>query len=562
MIMKKLLLSLFTLSIVSVSATETEKIVKSKPEKIIVYTQGAQIHRSMAVTLQPGPNKIIFSGLENCINANAIQANGNGNFIIADTQYEVYYPELEKSKNTGDIKYRKLIKQINDSIKEINFNLEEIQAKADVLSMEKNVLLGYGLYKGQSKKDSMAMLKEGLLFLREKLNNINAEQFKLRKERIKTEIILSSLNDRITTINAELANLNPSNPTEKIDYRIILNVIADQLAPATLSLNYYITNAGWSPSYDLRATSNEQSIKLTHKAMIHQQSGTDWTSVKLVLSTANPNRSYAIPNLNPWYLSSYKQPRAVKNLAYSGAPVAQADMDKVSIEQKNYAETTANGMYDVAQQAYNYTTVSENMIETEYEIKLNYTIPSDGKTHYAAILSKDLKTLYRYKAVPKLNNNVYLTALLPNWEDAVMIAGQASIYYDGSFVGSTTLSPAGTDDTLQLSLGVDKNIAIKRQKVKDKCYEKFLDNDKVHQFYYEITVRNGRTSKIEIEIEDQLPLAQDKAIVIEHKELSNAKYDELTGLLKWRFNVAAKDSKKVNFVYQIKAPKTMPLAFN
>jgi len=557
--MKKIVLAVFTFTFGVISGAETEKIVKTKPEKIIVYTQGAQIHRSTSITLQPGPNTIVFSGLENCINTTAIQASGSGNFIIADTQYEVYYPELEKSKNTGDLKYRKLIKQINDSIKELNFLLEEIQSKVDVLSMEKNVLLGYSLYKGQSKKDSIAMLKEGLTYLREKLNNINSEQFKLKKERIQFELKLTSLNERIGTINSELANANPSNPTEKIDYRIILNVIADQLSPAVISLNYYITNAGWSPSYDLRASSNEQTIKLTHKAMIHQQSGNDWSNVKLILSTANPNRSYVLPNLNPWYLSNYKPQR------YTNQPAAGARYnDKMTDNLKKYETETStiSDEYIEAKQAYNYTTVSENLIETEYEIKLNYNIPSDGKTHYAAILSKDLKTLYRYKAIPKLNSNVYLTALLPNWEDAIMIAGQASIYYDGSFVGSTTLSPAGTDDTLQLSLGIDKNIAIKRQKVKDKCHEKMLDNDKVHQFYYEITVRNGRTSKIEIEIEDQLPITQDKNIVIEQKDISNAKFDELTGLLKWRFNIAAKDSKKINFVYQIKAPKTMPLAFN
>lgn len=559
--MKTLILPLVMFSVFSLKAVDSEKIVKSKPEKIIVYTQGAQVHRSVNVTLQPGPNTVVFSGLENCINTSAIQASGNGNFIIADTQYEVFYPELEKSKNTGDIKYRKLIKQINDSIKEINFILDEIQAKSEVLSMEKNVLLGYNLYKGQSKKDSIALLKEGLLYLREKLNNINAEQFKLRKERTLLELKLNGLNERIGIINSELANANPSNPTEKIDYRIILNVIADQASPAILSLNYYITNAGWSPSYDLRATSSESNIKLTHKAMIHQQSGNDWSNVKLVLSTANPNRSYSIPSLNPWYLSYYKPNR----VQYENRPAAgTVYKEKVEVDTKKMAYSSIAGTedYSEAQQAYNYTTVNENLIETEYEIKLNYNIPSDGKTHYAVILSKDLKTLYRYKSIPKLNSNVYLTALLPNWEDAIMISGQASIYYDGSFIGSTVLSPAGTDDTLQLSLGIDKNIAIKRQKVKDKCVEKILDNDKVHQFYYEITIRNGRSNKIEIEIEDQLPMSQDKSILIEHKDLSNAKYDELTGLLKWRFNVAAKDSKKINFVYQIKAPKTMPLALN
>ncbi|MCP2835058.1 DUF4139 domain-containing protein, partial [Salmonella enterica] len=82
--------------------------------------------------------------------------------------------------------------------------------------------------------------------------------------------------------------------TEKTDYRILVHVIAEQAGTATINLNYYITNAGWLPSYDLRALSNEQNVKLTYKAQIHQASGNDWSNVRLVLSTANPNRSYDI----------------------------------------------------------------------------------------------------------------------------------------------------------------------------------------------------------------------------------------------------------------------------
>ena len=132
----------------------------------------------------------------------------------------------------------------------------------------------------------------------------------------------------------------------------------------------------------------------------------------------------------------------------------------------------------------------------------------------------------------------------------------------GRFVGSTSLAPGGTEDTMQLSLGIDKNIAIKRQKIKDKCSEKILDNDIVHLYTFEITVKNSRANKIEIEVEDQLPLAQDKTVTIERKELSGAKYDEVTGLLKWRSTISAKDNKKLTLTYQIKAPKYMSVAVN
>ena len=56
---------------------------------------------------------------------------------------------------------------------------------------------------------------------------------------------------------------------------------------------------------------------------------------------------------------------------------------------------------------------------------------------------------------------------------------------------------------MQFSLVIDKNISIKRQKIKDKCYDKLLGDDLVHQYSYDIIVKNARASKLEIDIEDE-----------------------------------------------------------
>jgi uncharacterized protein (TIGR02231 family) len=556
--MKKILALALCISLFNAKAAETEKLVKTKPDKIVVYTQGAQVHRNVVVNVVPGQNTIVFTGLENCINTSAIQVGGTGGFIITDIQHVVFYPEFEKAKESGDTKFKKYLKNISDSIVELDYLLDEVNSKWEALSTEKNVLLNYNLYKGLSKKDSIAYLKEGLSFLREKLYNINAEQLKIRKEREKLQIKKGALLVRQLNINNELANQNNVGETERVDYRVIVHLIAETASQANLNFNYYITNAGWTPSYDLRALSTEQNVKLTFKAQIHQQSGIDWSNVKLILSTANPNRSYAIPQLSPWYLgyNNYRKQKQ-KDLSYYGntdskaaGATAREELGEVSLEADKTAEY-----------AYNYVSVSENLIETEYEIKLNYNIPTDGKEHYAAIMVKDLKSFYRYKAVPKLNNNVYLTAIIPDWEEVIAMAGQASIYYDGSYIGTTALNTGGVEDTIQLSLGIDKNVAIKRAKIKDKSFEKFFDNDKVHQYTYEITMKNSRAQKIEIDIEDQLPLSQDKNIVIEKKELSGAKYEEITGLLKWRTTIGAKDTKKLTLSYQVKSPKNSAVSF-
>src|SRR6202008_732928 len=273
------------------NAAEAEKNVKSKPEKVTIYMKGAQVSRPSPGAVHAGQNNIIFEGLENAIDQRSIQAGGNGNFIITDVQYITYYPELEKIKNSGDAKYIRLIKQLTDSIKILDYDLEEMQNKKEVLNTEKGVLLNYNLYKGQAKKDSLAFLKDGLTFLREKMNNIYSELLKIKKEETRLMEKRDRINQRMEEINNNLGPENNITAVNKPDYRVIVSVISDVPATASVNINYYVSNAGWTPIYDLRTEGVESSVKLTYKAMVHQFSGADWKDVKLTLSTGNPNQN-------------------------------------------------------------------------------------------------------------------------------------------------------------------------------------------------------------------------------------------------------------------------------
>ncbi|MBS1636852.1 MAG: mucoidy inhibitor MuiA family protein [Bacteroidetes bacterium] len=554
--MKRFVISAFILTLMAYQAkADNEKNVKTKPEKVTVYLAGAQVFRNSPVTLAQGMNQVVFEGLENDIDPGSIQAGGNGNFIITEVQHLVKYPELEKLKNTGDVKYQKIIRQLNDSLTEIGYTEEELKNKMDVLNTERNVLLNYRLYKGESKKDTLAFLKDGLVFLREKLFNINAEMLKLKKESQKVAATRARINERLQEINNDLGASNSTVDISKPNYCVVISVLADAAGTGTVNVNYFVNSAGWTPNYDLRTSGIESPVKLTYKAMVHQNTGIDWTSVKLTLSTANPHQSLTLPELGTWYIDQVYYPKKqVKDkkreaLSYN-APTTAA------------ANGASGGMADMEKEAgyaYEYTTVDENVIQAEFEIKLPYTIPGDNKEHYVAVLSKDLDTKYMYKAIPKLDQNVYLTARIVNWEDLNLLPGEAKIFYDGTYIGETALNTGGVEDTLVLSLGADKNVAIKRTKVKDKNKEKILDNDKVYYSTYEIVVRNGNSKNIDIMVEDQLPLSRNKSVVIEKTDISGASYDELSGKLSWKQTIKTKDTKKLSFSYTVRAPKDMPI---
>lgn len=563
--MKKLILTLaIVTNLVTISkAANGEKQVKSKPEKVTVYINGAQVYRNAELTLQPGQNHIIFEGLEAYIDQTSIQAGGKGNYIITDVQYQVYNPELHTIRNAGDTKYNKLLRQLNDSIENMHFDFKELTIKKEALTLEKSVLLNNRLYKGESKKDSLELLKNGLVFLREKLANINIELLKIDKQESVLNKKKEKIENRINEINNELSQMNMPVDVQKTDYRIVVDVIADAATPAIINVNYYVNGANWTPIYDLRTDGVESSIKLTYKALVKQNTGADWKDVRLTLSTGNPKQSFNIPNMSVWYLGATAYNN--KNKGYK-KDRAQTDEMK-SLTYNNGPTTTSNGStYDAetlmldANYSNEYTVMTDNIVQADFEIKLPYTIPSDNKAHIVSVMSKELPTKYVYKAIPKLDMNAYLTARVTGWEDMNLLPGQATLFFAGTYVGQTYLNSMEISDTLDLTLGQDKSIVIKREKQKDKIKEKMLDNDKLYTFAYEINIKNGNQKNIEIEIQDQLPLSSNKQVVIEKENISNASYDENNGFLIWKQNIKAKDSKKISFSYTIKAPKEIPIA--
>jgi uncharacterized protein (TIGR02231 family) len=555
----QLILSAMVCLCLNTRANETEKTVKTKPEKVIVYKNGAQIFRQAQTALVAGENKIVFEWLEEGVSPNSIQVGGNGNFIITESEYTDKMPDLDKFKNSADLKYVKLIKQIKDSLAVVDYKTEEINYRKEILNTEKTVLLNYRLFKGEAKKDSLSFLKDGLNYLQEKLTAIYNDLHLLKKENEQLSFIKQNLQNRLNGVNADLGEQDISS-VYKTNHQITVSILSDVATQVSITVNYFVNTAGWEPLYDLRTEGVESQVKLTYKGVVYQHTHVDWTNVKLILSTGTPQCNLSAPELYTWYLDAIKPVHQYdydkSKKAYLAAPTAAFASNGTVVEKNDeYKEEQEN-----AKQAYEYVATNDQQVQATFEIKLPYSIESDNKKHTVAVLQKDLDTKYMYKTVPKMDITAYLLARVTGWEDLNLLPGKASVFYAGTYVGQTYINPATTNDTLDLTLGKDDNIVVKRVKQKDKSKEKLLNDDKVYSFVYEITMKNSNTKSIEIEVKDQLPITHVKDVVITKDNIANAIYEESTGILTWRQTIKAKDTKHINFAYTIKAPKDLPVA--
>jgi len=200
-------------------------------------------------------------------------------------------------------------------------------------------------------------------------------------------------------------------------------------------------------------------------------------------------------------------------------------------------------------------TLKSNTTNLEYTIDIPYTIPSDGETYNIKIKEVNLPVNYKHHSVPKLENDAFLTAEISDWSQLNLLSGKSNIYFQGTYTGESYIDVNQVSDTLAFSLGRDRNIIIKRESNKE-MNDKQIFGSKIKEIVgWNITVRNNKSSKIKIIIEDQYPISEKKSIEVELLESSNAKIDEKTGKLTWEIEIEPNDKKVLTYKYSVKYPK-------
>jgi len=198
----------------------------------------------------------------------------------------------------------------------------------------------------------------------------------------------------------------------------------------------------------------------------------------------------------------------------------------------------------------------ENQTNIEFDITDPYTITNDGKQCTVDINEFNLKAIYQYAVVPKVSTDVFLTAKLTDWNKYNFLSGEANLFFEGTFIGKSVIDANATADTLNLSLGADKNIVVTRTSVKTLTEKQNLGSNRKETRDWEIEVKNRKNQLINLLVEDQIPVSQNSSIEVDKQELSGAKLDEKSGKVTWDFQLSPQDDKKVELRYLVKYPKS------
>lgn len=533
----------------SLAAQTTQKL---KLEEATVFLSGAELTSSAKVPLAKGENEIVFTNVAGDINTESIRVSASNGVVVEGVTFQNNYLD------PGIVSPR--AKELKDSVELITTAKKLIADKLTVLTEQIAVLYNNKKVNGDNNGLSVAELTKLL-----DLYSARLETYLNQKG--KQEELLTKANERLARLSRQLEEeqkrgVQPGG-------QLLVKFYAKEAATPTIAIDYMVPNAGWSPIYDIMADAVNVPVKLAYKANIFQNSGVSWNNVRLSLSTGNPNEGINAPEMTPWYLA-FLQPGInvaayKKSLNNSGDLMANAP----AAYQARRGEDVSVGGARSSGSLYiidgvkvqgttgmeNYVSVDNAGVNTSFDIDIPYTIPSDGKQHLVAIKKVELPATYRYYAVPKLDKDAFLQAQVTNWEDLNLLPGQTNIYYEGTYVGQGMLDVRNVKDTLTVSLGRDKKIVVKRERDTKLRSVKTIGSNVRETYAYTISVRNTRKEAINLTVQDQMPVSNDKDIVLEDKDNGGAEVDELTGAMKWNVAVAPSETKKLGFGFTVKYPK-------
>ncbi|MFY1047135.1 DUF4139 domain-containing protein [Chryseobacterium sp. GP-SGM7] len=518
--------------IFSLSFFKSQEIRKEIDVKqATVFLQGAKVFGSTNVTLQKGKNTVKIINLPNDLDENTYKINLEKNTTLLSIT-----PQNSPLKND----------EMTDAEKKLDDERKKFQRQVDVLNIqiknltgEQNIINDNLKVSTNDRSTPQEQLIKLTKFYRKRMLEIDNQVFLLNGQK-------SVFDESITKINKQFADVQ----THKniIRKELILEILAENEMNLNLGISYIVSNAGWVPSYDLRALSTKKPLEIVYKGKIYQKTGQDWNNIKLFVSTYKPSYNQNRPILSPLYVAEYR--------AYNNEDVvlgyAKKEKANLSNSYQMRAEVSATSQIPVA-------TVSDNQMNILYELNYNQTIVSQEKEQYVILDKKNIESTYKYHTVPKLNNQVFLMAFVKNWQNLNLISGEANIYFEDNYIGKTNITSNYVKDEFPISLGVDERIVVKRTKLEDKTGQKSITKSETES--YEISIRNNTKESIELEILDQIPLSENQKITVKTLSIDNGEFDAKTGSILWNRKINSGNTEKINFSYEVKYPKEMQIQY-
>ncbi|HUC82259.1 MAG TPA: mucoidy inhibitor MuiA family protein [Flavisolibacter sp.] len=610
MVIKHLLFILALFNCISATATDDPLVVPSELKTVTVYRSGGELVHNTSAQLQQGNSELVIEGISNTVDMNSVQINVPAAVTILSVEFGNNFlvaPEVSSSIKLLQDSAGRVQKELDKTLVQISTTtdlLEVLKANREIKGQQTGLsvaelikLMDYYKQKSTELQNELATLKEKQKKLLEQVTKIKTqireEEAKNTRNRgqLKLQLSVAAAGKYDFVVSYITPNAywtpyydvrvdNIKSPLKIIYKAKIVQTTGIDWKKVKLSLSTSVPNQwgvapvlkSWFLSYIDPVAAMERGLYKSRQMSNSIQSFEEALQGRVAgVATAAPTaaneirvRGFAKEAAEPLYLVN-GVPMSADNVAkLNQSTIKNIETLKDAQATSLYGSRAANGVVVITlkEGLDDYVSVTDNELNVSFDIDLPYDVPTNGKEQTATLKEYSVGVFYKYYAVPRLDKDAYLLAEVADWEKLNLLPGDANIIFEGTYVGKSFIDPASTADTLNLTLGRDKRVVVKKEKLMDFSSVKFMGSSKLQKFTYEITVKNNKKDSVNMLLKDQYPLTTLKEIEVELLDAGGATTNTDIGVLTWKLALAPGESKKIRFSYSVKYPKDRLLNLN
>ena len=306
----KIMMMVVALMMVTAANGESKKVTATL-KHVTVFTNGAQVERTHSANLLAGEQVITFTGLSPYTDVKSMQIKARGKLTVLGVNYRTTHPDsLQRIKQLHEAE--KQVKLTDEKERELKAQLEVVNAQLELVKT--NCSTG-----SRTAVTPLANIKE--------LNNYYAQEtLELKKKAIAIDQELAKLDEIREKQEKTVDSIAHLKLKSIIEADLKLQV--PQTGKVEFDLTYYVKNAGWYPTYDLRSDGLGQPLQLSYKAHMFQKTQEEWSNISVTLSSANPSLSNIAPELRTYWLNFGRQAPRYDNETGTDGSVSGVVLDE------------------------------------------------------------------------------------------------------------------------------------------------------------------------------------------------------------------------------------------
>jgi uncharacterized protein (TIGR02231 family) len=530
---------LFALSLLALPSAlwADEFAVSSRVARATVFPQGATLVREAAFDLPAGRHQIILSDMPQ-IDPGSLRLDVPGLTVGAIRYRSDFVPPRTATQTAAYEAAEALVEEKQRALELAWDAVDAIQIEVDTAKARIAFLDGIGRSNGlaQASPDQLRDLarligEEGLVARREiqaaetRVRDAQRAAKEVEEELAKAQQALKAL----STGDADRAYLS-------------IDVSSDGGAAGTMVLTYAVIEASWTPTYDVRLTTQgAASLTMENGAYVEQTTGEDWADVALTLSTVRPSGRGEPGEVWPW-LRRFMDPlrpepmQLTRNSAKLADTAAPAPMAEAVV-----AEADFNGL------------------SVSYAYPEAVSIANGADALKIALGTLEFTPEVFARAVPLSDATAFLAAEFANNSGELILGGgSAQFYLDGTFVGQRFLDLIANGDTAELSFGPIEGLRLERV-VKDRVEgdRGVLSRSNEQSEEVAITLRNLTARTWDVRLRDRVPYSEQEDLEISWDAQpmpTVTNIEDRRGVLEWHFGMAPASERVIDLNHRIRWP--------